>query len=401
MNFARDVLERLPPEGRALVELTRDGARREWTFGEVARRSARLAGRPERARRAPGRCGDDADRQPPGVGADDARLLSHRRGGAAVHRAAAREGPAPAAGRRAAAAGGGRRAQRRRARGRPATTCDVALVPDESLFAIRARPRRGARRRRPVPDHFHQRHLGRAQGGAARPALPRGPAPAGRGTGWAREPGELVWCTAASGLVEVGAQRVHRAVAVGSRGAAARRALRSRGAPGAAGARAGERAVHGAHRVPRDRQARDPAPAPRPARDGGGRRGAEPGGAARLARGHRAWHPRRVRADRDRPADRDAGRPGAAARARWGGRCRAWRWRSIDGELTADPGSVPTFFLGYLGEEVRRGEATGSGGRAGPWRVADRRAGATWRTGDRVRRGRATAICTSRVAPTT
>jgi acyl-coenzyme A synthetase/AMP-(fatty) acid ligase len=49
----------------------------------------------------------------------------------------------------------------------------------------------------------------------------------------------------------------------------------------------------------------------------------------------------------------------------------------VDGELTADPASVPTFFLGYLGDSVRRGED-------GAWSVGDRRAGGPWRTGDRV-----------------
>jgi acetyl-CoA synthetase len=44
MNFARDVVDAAPGEGRALVELRRDGGRREWTFGEVADASARLAG---------------------------------------------------------------------------------------------------------------------------------------------------------------------------------------------------------------------------------------------------------------------------------------------------------------------------------------------------------------------
>jgi acyl-coenzyme A synthetase/AMP-(fatty) acid ligase len=44
MNFARDVLEDLPPSGRALVELARDGSRHEWTFAEVSARSAALAG---------------------------------------------------------------------------------------------------------------------------------------------------------------------------------------------------------------------------------------------------------------------------------------------------------------------------------------------------------------------
>jgi acetyl-CoA synthetase len=44
MNFARDVVEAAPPERLAVVELAHDGRRRKWTFGEVAARSARLAG---------------------------------------------------------------------------------------------------------------------------------------------------------------------------------------------------------------------------------------------------------------------------------------------------------------------------------------------------------------------
>ncbi|MDQ3608166.1 MAG: AMP-binding protein [Actinomycetota bacterium] len=44
MNFARDVVDASPPGRQALVELARDGARREWCFAEVAERSARLAG---------------------------------------------------------------------------------------------------------------------------------------------------------------------------------------------------------------------------------------------------------------------------------------------------------------------------------------------------------------------
>src|SRR5437588_2791089 len=44
MNFARDVVDAAAPERLALVERARDGSRREWSFGEVADRSARLAG---------------------------------------------------------------------------------------------------------------------------------------------------------------------------------------------------------------------------------------------------------------------------------------------------------------------------------------------------------------------
>ncbi|MBV9337529.1 MAG: AMP-binding protein, partial [Solirubrobacterales bacterium] len=45
MNFARDVVDAAPGDRLALVELAGDDGRREWTFGEVADRSARLAGR--------------------------------------------------------------------------------------------------------------------------------------------------------------------------------------------------------------------------------------------------------------------------------------------------------------------------------------------------------------------
>jgi acetyl-CoA synthetase len=44
VNFARDVVDAAPPDRRAMVERRRDGGRREWTFGEVADHSARLAG---------------------------------------------------------------------------------------------------------------------------------------------------------------------------------------------------------------------------------------------------------------------------------------------------------------------------------------------------------------------
>jgi acetyl-CoA synthetase len=50
-----------------------------------------------------------------------------------------------------------------------------------------------------------------------------------------------------------------------------------------------------------------------------------------------------------------------------------------DGELTVSPAGVPTFFLGYLGEQAERSPD-------GAWQVSDRRDGGRWRTGDRVRR---------------
>jgi acyl-coenzyme A synthetase/AMP-(fatty) acid ligase len=44
VNFARDVVEAAPPDRRAMVAISREGERREWSCGEVADRSARLAG---------------------------------------------------------------------------------------------------------------------------------------------------------------------------------------------------------------------------------------------------------------------------------------------------------------------------------------------------------------------
>jgi acyl-coenzyme A synthetase/AMP-(fatty) acid ligase len=48
-----------------------------------------------------------------------------------------------------------------------------------------------------------------------------------------------------------------------------------------------------------------------------------------------------------------------------------------EGELTLDPTSVPTFFLGYLGEQVHRAQD-------GAWLVEDRAEAGRWPTGDRV-----------------
>src|ERR1700716_2089889 len=49
MNFARDYVDAAPRGRIALIELPRDGNRRAWSFGEVADRSARLAGTLTRA----------------------------------------------------------------------------------------------------------------------------------------------------------------------------------------------------------------------------------------------------------------------------------------------------------------------------------------------------------------
>src|SRR4051812_33165528 len=43
MNFARDVVETAPPGERALVEISREGLRREWSFRQVAAASGAVA----------------------------------------------------------------------------------------------------------------------------------------------------------------------------------------------------------------------------------------------------------------------------------------------------------------------------------------------------------------------
>ena len=135
------------PRRLALVAVARDGERREIAFGEVADRSARLAG--TLAARGVGarRRGHDADRQPARVGLRDGRLLAPRGGGAALHRAAA-------AGRPARAHGRGRR-RARWSRTSATSSCvgaagfdgPVLVVPDEAPVRGRA----GAARRSSTP----------------------------------------------------------------------------------------------------------------------------------------------------------------------------------------------------------------------------------------------------------
>jgi acetyl-CoA synthetase len=77
-------------------------------------------------------------------------------------------------------------------------------------------------------------------------------------------------------------------------------------------------------------------------------------------------------------------RVGTAVRAGSMGRAlRGVRLNVAEGELVADPRSVPTFFLGYLGEGVVRRQGT-DGETRGGWKIDDRREGGEWRTGDQV-----------------
>ena len=128
---------------------------------------------------------------------------------------------------------------------------DGPLLTDPGRVALRRRSGAGggSRAGRPGADHVHLGHRRRAQADPPRPALPDRPARAGRAL-VRRAPGRPGLVHRRLGLVEVGAQRLHRPVAHGCDGAAARRPLRPRGAPRRRRARGRERALHGADRVP-------------------------------------------------------------------------------------------------------------------------------------------------------
>ena len=197
MNFSRDVVDAAPPDRRALVELTQEGRRREWSFGEVADRSARLAGTLSRR----------------GVARGDVvmTLIGNRPEWVLTMVACFRLG--------AVALPGNEQLRAKDLRMRIASAdpklivadernageltaagpeCDVALVPDESLFAGDPAPVAELQPTDPCLITFTSGTTGEAKG------IVHGqrylPGQRLQATHWldARE-GDLVWCTAASG----------------------------------------------------------------------------------------------------------------------------------------------------------------------------------------------------------
>jgi acyl-coenzyme A synthetase/AMP-(fatty) acid ligase len=374
MNFARDVLDELPPSRLALVELARDGARREWSFGEVSERSARLAG--GLTRRGVGR-GDVVmtliGNRPEWV----LTMMASLRIGAVVLPAteqlrakdlrlridAARPALIVADERNRAALEAAR------------PDCPVALVPDEALFAAEPAPAVKLAPEDPCLITF-------TSGTAGEPkAVVHGQRYlAGQrlqATHWLdAAAGELVWCTAASGW-----SKSARNVFI---------------APWLSGAAS---LLHDARFDPEERLellARERVSvlcmAPTEYRLTAKRatlrelshlRGMVAAGEPLNPEVLRAWREATGIEIRDGYGQTETGqltgtplgqmaRPGSMGRALPGVELCV-----RDGELTANPATVPTFFLGYLGEQVRRGED-------GAWNVDDRRAGGPWRTGDRV-----------------
>jgi acyl-coenzyme A synthetase/AMP-(fatty) acid ligase len=382
MNFARDVLDRLPPSGRALVELAHDGSRREWTFAEVSARSAALAGT-LRSR---------------GIGPGDVvmTLIGNRpewvftmcacfRIGAVVLPCTEQLRAKDLRLRLAVArpqlivADERNRAELESAlSGSDVGANEVLFVPDEALFESEPAPAVELAPQDPCLITFTSGTSGEPKAVLHGQRYLDGQRLQAEHWLGARA-GELVWCTAASGW-----SKSARNVFI---------------APWLSGAGA---LLHDARFDPAERLellARERvnvlcmAPteyrviaARAQLRALGDLRAMVAAGEALNPEVLHAWREATGLEIRDGYGQTETGqltgmplgepaRPGSMGRALPGVHLSV-----EDGELLADPASVPTFFLGYLSESVERRED-------GTWRIEDRAArgnGEPWHTGDRV-----------------
>jgi acyl-coenzyme A synthetase/AMP-(fatty) acid ligase len=395
VNFARDVLDRLDPRAPALVELGRDGSRRTWSFAEVGEGSARMAGTLAQI----------------GVGRGDVvmTLIGNRaewvltmvacfRIGAVVlpcteqlrakdlrlridvasptlivadERNRAELEAAGHGGGSALEAAGPNAAPRA-----PGGAIPVLYVPDEALFASAPAPIAELGPDEPCLITFTSGTAGEPKAVVHAQRYLDGQRVQARH--WlGAHTGELVWCTAASGWSK-SARNVF--IAPWLSGATAllhdarfdpseRLELLERERVGVLCMAPTE------YRVIAKRATLGPLPRLR----------------AMVAAGEalnpevlRAWGEATGLHIRDGYGQTETGqltgapltqepRPGSMGRPLPG-----IGLDIVEGELTVDPASVPTFFLGYLGEQVLRDED-------GRWRAEDRRAAGPWHTGDRVR----------------
>jgi acyl-coenzyme A synthetase/AMP-(fatty) acid ligase len=367
VNFSHDIVDAALPHRLALVELARDGTRREWCFGEVADRSARLAG--TLAGRGIGR-GDVVmtliGNRPEWVFA----MLACFRLGAVVLpcteqlRAKDLTQRLDVAGPRLVIADERNRAVLEEALG-GRDDIGVLLVPDEALFAAPPAPVAALAPGDPCLITFTSGTAGEPKAVLHAQRYLSGQRL--QAEHWlAAGPGDLVWCTAASGWSK-SARNVF--IAPWIRGAAA--------------------VLHDARFDPVERlelldreRVTLLCMAPTEYRMIAKRtqlrpfatlQGVVAAGEALDPEVLRAWHAATGLRIRDGYGQTETGQltgmpPGEAVRPGSMGRpLPGVELRVEDGELVAEPDTIPTFFLGYLGEE------------------AGRRAGAPWHTGDRVR----------------
>jgi acetyl-CoA synthetase len=381
MNFARDTVDAAAPAARALVALSRDGERRTWSFGEVADGAARLAG--ALAAR--------------GVGRGDvvATLIGNRpewvltmvacfRIGAVVLPCTEQLRPADLRGRLSAV---GTRLVVADVRNRPALSAaleglddapEVVWIPDPALLDAAPAPAVDLAPADPCLITFTS-----GTSGSAKPVLHGQRYLTGQalqaehwlGAG----PGDLVWCTAASGWSK-SARNVF--IAPWLRGAAAllhdaRFAAQERLDVLEREAVSVLCMAPTEYRVIAKRAELRALPA---------LRGLVAAGEALNPEVLHAWRAATGLEIRDGYGQTETGqitgvpaggrvKPGSMGRPLPG--VRAW----IDGgELVVDPATVPTFFLGYLGEDA---DVPTAAAPATP--RADRGTDTSpWRTGDRV-----------------
>jgi len=374
VNFARDVLDRLPAQNLALVELARDGSRREWTFAQVAQHSANLAGA-LRAR---------------GIGRGDVvmTLIGNRPAWVLTMVACFRIGAVvlPCTEQLRAkdlrlridvarpsliVADERNRAVLEAAR----PDCEVVLVPGEELFASEPASAIELAEHDPCLITFTSGTAGEPKAVVHAQRYLDGQRVQARNWLGGRA-SELVWCTAASGW-----SKSARNVFI---------------APWLSGASA---LLHDARFDPSERlellereRVSVLCMAPTEYRVIAARttlralpdlRTMVAAGEALNPEVQRAWRDVTGIDIRDGYGQTETGQLTGMAHdepARPGSMGRPLPGVALtvsEGELIADPQTVPTFFLGYLGEGIERGKD-------GAWQVTDRRAGGVWRTGDRV-----------------
>jgi acyl-coenzyme A synthetase/AMP-(fatty) acid ligase len=364
VNFARDVVDAADPRRLALVELARDGTRREWAFGEVAERAARLAG----------------TFAAHGVQRGDVvmTLIGNRPGWVCAMVACFRIGAVVLpcteqlrahdlrlrldAARPALVLADERNAGEL-ANAKP--SCTVLTIPDEALFAGEPAPALELAVEDPCLITFTSGTAGEPKGVLHGQRYLSGQQVQAEHWLDAR-PGDLVWCTAASGWSK-SARNVF--IAPWIRGAAAL-LHDARFDPHERLDVLERERVNVLCMAPTEYRVIAKRAEPRPVAS---LRGLVAAGEALNPEVLRAFHAATGLWIRDGYGQTETGqmtgaplgeevRPGSMGRPLPG-----MELRVEDGELVADPASVPTFFLGYLGEPPQ-----------------DR--GAPWRTGDRVRR---------------
>ena len=374
MNFARDVFQLADPHALALLELARDGSRREWSYGLVAQDSARLAGALQRA----------------GIGRTDVvmTLIGNRPEWALTMMACFRIGAVVLpcteqlrandlrmridAARPALIVADERNREQLEA---AAGGISILFVPDDSLFAGEPSAIVELNHDDPCLITFTSGTAGEPKAVVHAQRYLHGQRV--QAAHWlGARPGELVWCTAASGWSK-SARNVF--IAPWLSGAAAllhdarfdpfeRLELLER-----------ER-VDVLCMAPTEYRVIAKRATLRPLKH---LHGAVAAGEALNPEVLRAWKEATGLEIRDGYGQTETGqmtgtphgtpaRPGSMGRALPG-----MGLAVVDGELTVDPKTVPTFFLGYLDEQVRRHHD-------GSWHVQDRRDAGPWHTGDKV-----------------